>query len=70
MVDNACSTDLESQKIANLVDVLALQYRNADIKACNSAEKMDDLSGNRFENSKDGVTTAQAVLSPSLEPSV
>ena len=39
LVDSACSTDLESQKIANFSDVLILQYRNADTKACNSAEK-------------------------------
>ena len=53
LVDSACSTDLESQKIANLLDILILQYRNADIKDCNSAEKMDDQSDNRFENSKE-----------------
>ena len=46
----ACKTDLESEKMTNLLSVLViLTYRNAETNASNSAVKIDDLSSNRIE---------------------
>ena len=68
MLVRACKTDLESQKMINFLLLLALQKRSPETRACNSAEKIEVLSGNRLENSNDGVITAHAVVFPSFEP--